>query len=963
MSATRRARTRNAIRKLRERTGIASVLSMMLLIMFGSLAAAMAIVSKGNIATAATNIRVIRAQGAAETGLEVAKARLSDAAGRFVVSNSKITSTFGTYLWTGNSGGIGTHVVMPSKIGPLDLGTPSGVAAALMQMHSVDQNTVPEAGVASVALTNAPSGTSATDYSLTNWVYTPGVAVESPVAGGAPPVCFQITYAPLANGTDIRVISTGYDFSYLRNGRPVKRTVSQDYRMIKRVNHAIMSPNRVMIGKNVNVEGSIGSTFTDVTFNDGDPMVIRSDFYGLNAVLDQKLDDFFAAVKANDVDGDSRLRVGHPVEGQAVSPSQSYTDGSGNPVNPFTDVTNDGFVDDFDIFIKHFDQNNDGKLTLSAALTAGTPASGFAAEFSVDDNLAILIDGGVPDRNANGVYGYTDTNANGLWDSADGNMNDWNAAEDTAGRNGNNDQVLGFRDGYIDYRDRYAKVRGGLAFRATQSAWETSQGAVEDRLRGAVIPSEGVAAQRYGVSTDELPDFDINTFDSSRTDLQSAADGQPFNDQVATQLGISSGQLATYVESQPDGSANPRFLRLDPDVAPLDGLPDNWATAYYEKMPYASPNHTDYYYRPVYENMTFRDVIIPAGTNALFKNCTFIGVTYVRSTTANTHVLWGEYGKMTMDSTSGRPKLASPRMVYGDDAGETSYPDMLPSSAKPPSQMILMAQPPMDKADIPDDEVALTMGYNNLPDPLIVSGKRITDTKALSNNLRFHDCRIIGSIVSDSPTNYTNSRNKIQFTGSTKFYQSNPDDPENPSINPESVDEDVIAESSLMLPHYSVDLGSFNSPASQDLQLQGVIIAGVIDVRGNATIDGALMLTFKPQLGQGPLQDATGAPIGNPAGFNSTIGYFGIDDGDEESYDPSMLPIVGGVPIVGYDTNGDGIADVGPDEVQPSGSTPVPFNGYGRIAIRFNPTMSMPDGVMLPMQFTTVTGSYREGTR
>ncbi|MFN9992810.1 MAG: hypothetical protein ACK54H_05645, partial [Phycisphaerales bacterium] len=68
------------------RRGIAAVLAMMFLVLFGSLSVAMAIASKGNITTAATHLHVMRAQGAAETGLAVAKSRLKEGAARFLIS-------------------------------------------------------------------------------------------------------------------------------------------------------------------------------------------------------------------------------------------------------------------------------------------------------------------------------------------------------------------------------------------------------------------------------------------------------------------------------------------------------------------------------------------------------------------------------------------------------------------------------------------------------------------------------------------------------------------------------------------------------------------------------------------------------------------------------------------------------------------------------------------------------------
>ena len=58
-----------ARRRRLSRRGVASVLAMMFVVLFGSLAVAMAIVSKGNLRTAQTNLHVIRAMGAADTGV------------------------------------------------------------------------------------------------------------------------------------------------------------------------------------------------------------------------------------------------------------------------------------------------------------------------------------------------------------------------------------------------------------------------------------------------------------------------------------------------------------------------------------------------------------------------------------------------------------------------------------------------------------------------------------------------------------------------------------------------------------------------------------------------------------------------------------------------------------------------------------------------------------------------------
>ncbi|MDX9911092.1 MAG: hypothetical protein RBS39_04600 [Phycisphaerales bacterium] len=941
-----------------KRRGVASVLAMMFLIMFGSLVAAMAVVSRGNIRTAETHQHVLRAMGAAETGMRVAEARLGEAASRFVVAKSTIDGSFAWNLWMGNTGSLGTIDVKAAPSGHDEEGEPSGLAEAVANIHAADENIVELNGLSAPVITSAMAGADLTEYMADGWVMTPAISLGEEGDALNTVAAFQIIYAPLANGTDIRAIVVGYDLAQTAGGEPVTRTMMKDFRLAKRVDHAIISPSRILIGKNVHVEGDMGARYSDINQDNGDPVVIRSDFYGIDPTLDAKLEDLFAQLENFDVDQDNRLRVGHPIEGAGIPDNSEDYDGDASPDNAFVDITGDGYVDEFDVFINHYDTNHDGRVALSDALRYGTPSDGLAAEFTADDDLALLIDSLSPDRNRNGVSGFTDLNGNGRWDPADESLLDYDTRNSTYP-----DQVLGYRDGVLDALDQYSKVHGSIGFKITSAGWTAAQGDYGDKLRGPITGGNGAPLQ-FGVSDDDLPYIDVDTLGETGEELRDDADGASFEQQLADNLGVSVDALAAYSEAKPDGTNQPRYFRLDPDTDG-DGLPDNYATAYYEKMPFNSPNYTDWYYRPVIENMTFRDVQIPRGTNALFVNCTFIGVTWVHSYPLNNHPHWSLYGRMVWDAAEGHPAPAYPRTVYGDDAGEdgTDAPSMLPGSAIPPDQLLLLADEPLDKGDILDSQVgAFDAGdYANLPDPLLIEGKRVTDTKLYANNLRFHDCLVVGSIVSDTPEQYTHVRNKMQFTGATRFQQKHPEFPDDPQYNPESDDVAEIIKSSMLLPNYSVDIGAFNSPNSQDVQLKGAVIAGVLDVRGNASIDGALLLTFAPTAGAGPLRDFLGNPIGNPANFNSSIGYFGPEDGDEESLDPETLPIVGGDRIVGWDTDGDGLADVSPFEAQPPGSTAVPFYGYGKVTLRFDPNMILPDGVMLPMSIGAVSGSYREG--
>ncbi len=937
------------------RRGVTSVLAMMFMVMFGSLAVAMAIASQGNLRTANTHLHVIRSMGAAETGLRVAQQTLAEATRRFYVDKGAVSGDFGARLWQGDfSVDDGRVEVRPARSGRADSIAVGGLADAVLASHLHDGNVLVLSGFPEEASAFEPSGTIDTsEYAETGWLRTGLVAVDGDASvDGVRAAAYQITYAPLANGTDVRVIVTGYssigsagsDFVYSRGPegdvvRPIVRQIQQDFRVVKQPSHAILSPSRILIGKNVRITGNLGARYSDVSQEFGHPVTMKSDFLGIDSSLDDRLNAFYAALAAGDADGDNRLRVGHAIEGEAVG----AIDPDGNfPPEAFADANSDGYVDEFDLFIARYDTNGDGRLKLSNALTAGTPAASDpgSPEFTADEDLALLIDSSNPDRNRNGLWGFVDSNSNGRWNVGE-------TIVDVDPRTGAvRDRVLGWRDGYIDHRDQYAKVHGRLSFKVTQQAWASVQDAYAAQLRGPIRPDRGETPQQYGASDDELPEVDRDSFADAQNPLHLAADGASFEQQVATQIGVSTGDLPSYTESNTDATAA-RFWRAN--------LDDSYVLArtgrhLYEKVPFGSPAFSDWYYRSRYENMTFRNVQIPEGNNGLFVNCTFVGVTFVRTYVDNSHPQWSNYGKRVWSEATGKPEFSID---------------------------------PLDKSDF----VRYTSGnildgpanYDDFDSPPTIAGAVRTgaarDTKIYSNNVRFHDCLFVGSVTSDTPVAFTHVRNKLQFTGKTRFSQQHPESPENPSLNPDESDREEIAKSSLLTPHYSVDLGSFNSPTdtygdgteSQSIQLQGTIVAGLLDIRGNTKLDGTLLLTYAPIAGEGPLL-LRGEAVGNPANFNSSIGYFGPEDGDGEALDPETLPTVSGQRIVGWDLDGDGLPDIGPEQTPTTaqinaGAVVVPFYGYGRIELNWRPDLPMPDGVLLPLTSVSLPDTYREGKR
>ncbi|TVQ31695.1 MAG: hypothetical protein EA376_08510 [Phycisphaeraceae bacterium] len=842
------------------------ILSMMFMVIFASLAVAMAIVSQGNLQTAQTQLRVNNAIGAVDTGLAIASWRLRQAAAQLRVERGEVTPDFAMNLWSGPpySGG----QVLTAQGNPAT----TGVRGLLAGLHATDTTT-------SISL----------DYiAQSSWLATDPIVLET--SGDNQPVtAAQITYIPLPAQGAVRTVVTGYAWDWTSQ-RWISRTAQQDFRIFKRVDQAILGPSKIMIGKNVQINGPIGARFDGVDHPNGHPIIMKSDFIGLDPVLDQKIRDLQDAILQYDVNGDNRLRVNHAIESQGLS-SLNSTDysGDGQPDNAFADATGDGAVDEFDVFINHYSSAGDGRVYLWQEMRNGGPYENSSrVDFpeGIDDDLARLIDWGKPDRNGDGSIG------------------------------GPQDTALGWADGVIDARDRYAKIHGRVLIRANRSDWEAQDMGFGEALEhfqkvmeGPIRPENGESPITFDASDELLPEINTETFTTENSPLIAAASGAPF----ASQAGVT-GELFTLVTNADGVVVGQSYNPSIPTVI--------------EGMPWGGGAIADYYERPVFENIVFKDVVIPKGLNALFINCTFAGVTRVQTHHNNTHESWQFYG----------------RQVPGGGG------------------LTLMFPPPPAESDAQLDEDYFTDDITFFGDPpftytlprLTVNGVPYVNTKPLSNNLRFHNCTFVGAIVADKPMNYTHVRNKIQFTGATKFVEKHPEFPDDPAYNPKAADKDEIAKSSMLLPHYSVDIGENNASPDQNVNLKGVIIAGVLDIRGNTQIDGALLLTFEPTQDDPALQHY-GVPVGNPANFNTTLGYFGPDEGDEEGF---TIFEHNGQLIVGFDTTGDGYPDTSTYE---DGAVPVPFNGYGRIVVNWDPDLIMPDGLIAPIRIEPVRASYREG--
>jgi len=96
-----------------------------------------------------------------------------------------------------------------------------------------------------------------------------------------------------------------------------------------------------------------------------------------------------------------------------------------------------------------------------------------------------------------------------------------------------------------------------------------------------------------------------------------------------------------------------------------------------------------------------------------------------------------------------------------------------------------------------------------------------------TNNVRFENCVFNGPIITGVPPKFGPEdwkKNALYFTGDCVFNNT------------------VMAEATILAPNYNVDIGS----GTGDSTLTGLVLGGVVDIRGNATIDGTIVSMADP---------------------------------------------------------------------------------------------------------------------
>lgn len=315
---------------------------------------------------------------------------------------------------------------------------------------------------------------------------------------------------------------------------------------------------------------------------------------------------------------------------------------------------------------------------------------------------------------------------------------------------------LGLNDGQIDLNDSYAKIRGQIILMTSASAWQNNLGStktIHDMIVGPVVPpGPGVPAVKFSAAPNDIIDLSPANFE-----------------EAAQKLRLRSGSYAGIMTKTSSLIANTTLSASDA----------NGGTAQ-ERTPYGSVSYQATYRRPVFRNMTLRNVVIPKGLNALFENCTFEGVTFVE-------------GERDI-------KTSSESITYNKDDGMS------------------WAQRRIKGDSFTKDKVLLSSGTPS-------SGQTITYGSQNGNNLRFHNCTFKGPVAGNYSTAYTHFANSWEFTGATLF------------------DNQVDQTVTILSPQVNIEMGSFTNPDAAPSTLIGVVVAGNIDIRGTSIVDGSIIVT------------------------------------------------------------------------------------------------------------------------
>ena len=649
-------RARHHARHCARPRGAAAVLAMLFLVLFATLTTAMLSLSVTNAQSASNLSDVARAHDVAESGLRFMQHRfLKMQRPKTTVGN--INAVVANALWPTLQRAISDDFALPTINGQTNW----------------NQMQTPSERVWNIQPRSMTSSQIATDESGGRFQVT---ITQHPLFVGDP-----------LDARYLRVTSTG---TY----RGATRSVSMDFRLDKKIKYAVVGKVPIQIGRNTVVEGDVAMA----TGNKYPPVQMLSDFTHFDPSLKNKVLAFEDFLETAHLGYDGRISVNNTGEYSAAI-SAGYSD-----------YNRDGYVDEYDLFVREYDDDGDRKVTRVEFTNPSTNKL-------YDANLFDLID------NLNAPLFVGDVVRDGLDDDV------------------------------IDNRDGYAKVRGAVSLSTTAQAWindlTPKNQTIWDWIDGPITPTEtGAPALKFGVPAGEMLDLSPALFDECAEGFRARSGG----------AGGAPVYTATLIAN-----------------AAVTAAHANGGTRT-EQTPYGSVSYQATYTRPVFRNMTFRNCVIAKGTNALFENCRFDGVTFVDMTHDITNSPTHTGGTIVTDPASGMTWSKRMKQVNG-----------------------------------------VTPAFSNKT-PL--TG---TNSYGFSsgNNVRFHNCTFNGPVAATAATAYTHFSNSWEFTGATLF------------------DNQVDETATIVAPNTNIEMGSFTNPDTAPSTLKGVVVAGNIDIRGTSVVDGS----------------------------------------------------------------------------------------------------------------------------
>ncbi len=498
----------------------------------------------------------------------------------------------------------------------------------------------------------------------------------------------------------LRVISTGYYGN-------TQRSCHMDFKIDKKVKFAVVGKVPIQLGRNVLVEGSIAMA-TTLQPSGQPPILSLSDFKNLKSDLTSQINSFQTFLKNNYSGFDNRVSVNDPAYKKATNAG-------------FSDVNKDGYIDEYDLFVKEFSSADGGYHAVTAS-DFTNPMTGQL----YDDSLLTAIDN-------LGAPLYT---GQSLRD--------------------------GYQDTVVDDRDGYAKVRGQVLIAESvdhlADRLADSGKSISDVIQGPIIPQNpGDTPVKFSAGQNDV-------FDLSPENFKDCADG------FAAKSGANAGTASRTTKAISNTTLQPS---------------DANGGSVTEHTPYGSTSYQATYKRPVFKNMTFTNVVIPKGMNALFQNCTFKGVTFVET---EQNIVDPNTNKTTTNK----------------DGGKRWAEDKISGSSFSTNTVLISSGRPQ-------------------------SGQTITEGSQNGNNLRFDSCTFNGPIAGNYATAYTHFANSWEFTGTTNI---------DLSALPAAQQTATIVS-----PQVNIEMGSFTQPGQNPSTLVGVVVVGNIDIRGAGIVDGSIIIT------------------------------------------------------------------------------------------------------------------------